>query len=206
MNTHLASSLSRLRQSMLDHDTGLVTAQRSTLTYAENQKRNEQLKALLRSKYNVTKLRGVYVENYASEDAVEVGENVFFVVDHQDTGHLRDDLIRLGDDYDQDSVLFIPQGATGGELIGTNETGWPGRGNVQFLEHPVFGRSGEFMTKVKGRPFVLNMASAEDVVDFPCDYPRGFMGEWGRRAFTGKPPLRQPKHIRHRGRLYRRKP
>jgi hypothetical protein len=187
------SSLSRLRAHMLNFDTGMVTAFRSEiteqveqvpapekrkLTRRENMQRNRKLRAELTKKYNVTAVRGKYIENYGTKDAREVGEDVFFVVDAHGTGQLERDLRRLGERYQQDSILFIPRGAESGVLIGTNHTGWPGYGKREKLGHPVFGKGGQFMTKVRGRPFVL-----EDVKrEYLKDYPRGFFGEWARET------------------------
>lgn len=181
------SSLSRLRAHMLNFDTGMVTAFRSEideggqkrkLTRAENLKRNKALRAELMKNYDITAVRGAYIENYGTKDAREVGENVFFVVDAHGTGRLEKDLRRLGERYQQDSVLVIPRGAEMGELIGTNQSGWPGFGQRVKLSHPVFGKAGQFMTKVRGRPFVLEGIESEH----PKDYPRGFFGEWARQA------------------------
>lgn len=178
-STLIEASLSRLRQHMLAHDTGTITAFRNSNTREVNQKRNAQLKAELRKTYDVTAVRGSYIEKYGTPEAVEVGENVFFVVDRSDGGTLLADLRRLGAKFDQDSILFLPKGGEEGSLWGTNESGYPGMNQQARLRNPVFGASGEFMTKVRGRPFVLRM---EDVEDFPKDYPRGFFGEWGRQA------------------------
>jgi hypothetical protein len=179
------SSLSRMRQHMLDHDTGFITAFRGevggeTVTRKQNLKRNKQLRASLQSKYNLTAVKGSYIENYGKANAKEVGENVFFVVDAKDSGSLKADLRKLGERFDQDSVLFIAKGAKDGVLIGTNREGWPGYSKTVKVGHPVFGKSGEFMTRVRGRPFVL-----ESVVlaEYECDYPRGYFGEMGRKAF-----------------------
>lgn len=176
------SGLSRCRQHMLSHDTGLITAFRhdidgEILTREQNLKRNRALLAELRSRYNVTQMKGAYIENYGSPDEKEVGENVFFVVDQSDAGRLEKDLRKLGQKWNQDSVLYVPRGAPEGYLIGTREGGYPGMGRRARLNHPVFGQGGQFMTKVKGRPFIL---VSEAVEEFLCDYPAGYFGEWGR--------------------------
>lgn len=190
------SSLSRLRSHMVNHDTGIITAFRSEvvdprtgekvqLTRKRNLERNRQLRAELLKHYDVTAVRGTYIENYGKKDAKEVGENVFFVVDAHGTGRLLKDLRRLGERFDQDSILFVPQGAEEGFLWGTNKGGWPGYGQKVKLSHPVFGRSGEFMTRVRGRPFVLESTIVEQ---WNKDYSRGFMGEWARSAIIQKDP------------------
>jgi hypothetical protein len=175
---------------MINNDTGVITAFRNSYTRSENLQRNKALRAELMRHYDVTALRGSYIENYGTPDAVEVGENVFFVVDSYGTGHLERDLRRLGERYEQDSILYVPKGAEEGYIIGTSkEAPWPGYGTREKLGHPVFGKSGEFMTKVRGRPFVLESANPVES-EHVKDYPRGFMGEWGRSAVIKNAPKR----------------
>jgi hypothetical protein len=83
-----------------------------------------------------TKVRDVYIENYLSVDTKEVGEDVFFVVDIKDKGNLWKDLRILGEEYEQDSILYIPKGAKVGKLTGTNQcpNGYPGYGSSWIKE------------------------------------------------------------------------
>lgn len=161
------SSLSRLRQHMLEHDSGTITAFRSAedcgrgekITKKQNRARNKVLLANLRKEgYSITKVKGSYIENYGTKNAEEIGEEVFFVVDINDKGNLKSKLVELGEEFEQDSVMFIPKGGKEGMLIGTNDCpdGYPGYRKVKKLKNPVFGEEGEFMTKIRGRPFVLN--------------------------------------------------
>lgn len=175
--------VSRVWRHMQEHDTGTITAFRyakdcgegDVYTKSQNKGRNKQLLAKLMSKgYSVTAVQGKYIENFGTKDAREVGENVFLVVDIKDGGSLKSDLRKFGEEFDQDSILFIPKGGKSGSLIGTNKcpNGYPGYGKVVNLKNPVFGASGEFMTKVGGRPFILK----EDIEQI---YPPGNnMGMW----------------------------
>lgn len=175
------SSLSRVYRQMLKHDSGTITAFRyardcgdgEKYTKKENMQRNKALLAKLQSlRYGVTSVKGKYIENYGSADAREVGENVFLVVDINDKGTLEKDLRKLGEEFDQDSILFIPQGAEEGRLIGTNhcENGYPGYGKIVKLKNPVFGVKGEFFTSIKGRPFILKESAVGHKL------PQGYMG------------------------------
>jgi len=75
------SSLSRLLHHMVNHDTGTITAFRSEYSYKENLQRNKLLLSKLFSLgYDVTSVKGIYVENYGTKDAVEVSENVFLLL------------------------------------------------------------------------------------------------------------------------------
>ena len=103
----------------------------------------------------VTAVKGSYIENFKSPAAVEVGEEVYLVVDLSDRNDLRKNLKSLGAEFDQDSILFVEKGGKTGELIGTNDSNFPGFDNVIKLNNPIFGENGEFFTRVNGRPFVL---------------------------------------------------
>lgn len=160
------SSLSRLWQKVQEHDTGIVTAFRDTdfcdsgVTYSksDNKKRNISLKAnLLKLGYGLTKVSGVWVQNFGSPEAKELKEDAFFVEDLRDKGRLRKDLVILGERYDQDAILFINKGGNA-ELIGTNkcESGYPGWKKVVRLPKASFGKPNEFLTKVNNRPFFFN--------------------------------------------------
>jgi len=167
-------SLSRVYTHIQEHDTGILTAFRDEKTRKENQDRNKNLLARLQANgYGVTVLEGTYIENYGSSEEVEVGENVFFVVDLKGLGNLRKDLKELGEHFDQDSILFIHKGGEEGILIGTSKrkNSFPGYEKTISLNNPIFGKSGEFMTKVRNRPFILESVNEE------IPFPNGFLGK-----------------------------
>lgn len=160
------ASLSRTYRLLQEHDGGLLTAFRyaeecgtgEQLTRMQNMQRNRSLGGKLRAAgYGYTTVKGAYIENYGSPNAREVGEQSFLVVDAQDKGTLKRTLMQLGEEFEQDSILFIPAGGQKGTLIGTNHCpdSYPGPGKSLTLGNPIFGRGGEFMTRVKGRPFIL---------------------------------------------------
>jgi hypothetical protein len=159
------SSLSRVWKHTQEHDSGTISAFRSAkdcnqgepFSKKENKDRNAKLKAKLLSKgYGVTPIKGTYIENYGSKNEKEVKEDSFLVVDLKDTGKLEQDLRKLGEEFEQDSITFQEKG---GEyyLIGTNKCpeGYPGYGKKEKLGKPMFGKSGEFHSKINGRPFVF---------------------------------------------------
>lgn len=160
------SSLSRVVHHMSNHDCGTITAFRSKegcgeandkpYSLQDNKKRNRQLYAKLESLgYGVTEVDGAYIENFGKPTAVEVKEDVYFVVDLKDRGNLEQDLVKLGEEYMQDSIMFIPKGKMG-ILIGTNKcTDFPGYGKKVPFSSRSFGKTGEFMTKVRNRPFMF---------------------------------------------------
>jgi hypothetical protein len=177
------SSLNRIRSATQSHDYGAITAFRyardcgtgERYVRRENLQRNKSLFNKLKSLgYGITAVKGAYIENYGTADAREVGESSYFVVDLQDKGSLKKDLMKLGEEFEQDSILF---GSAGSEpmLIGTSdcENAYPGMGKVVKLSGGLFGKSGEFMTRVKGRPFIFT----EDVGELECHkYPTELRG------------------------------
>jgi len=195
------SSLSRIKEHIENHDTGFITAHRREIrhldgrvekpTYKQNKSRNLRLRAELGQKYVVTKIRGIYIENYKSTDPekpeYEVREGSFFVVDINDLGDLELELRRLGKKWNQDSIMFVPKGGKNGYLWGTGNA-WPLLDQVEKFKNPVFGERGEFMSKVRGRPFIFPEIKEEDINpivigEYLPDYQRSVMGEMGRRAF-----------------------
>lgn len=162
------SSLSRVWKTTRDHDCGTISACRYATecgdgvkyTKSQNNDRTAKLKAkLLALGYGVTPIAGTYIENFGQPNAVEVKEKSFLVADIKDTGDLRKDLIKLGTEFDQDSITFQEKG---GDyfLISSNTCphGYPGEGVIGKsvkLGKPMFGKDGEFHSKINGRPFVF---------------------------------------------------
>lgn len=193
------SSLSRLWRHMQDHDSGIITTYRheeydknnkdkivKTYTKKENKARNKLLYAKLSQKYDITKVKGSYIENYGSSKAHEVGEMVWFVVDKNDTRNLEKDLRKLGQEFNQDSILYIPKGGKEGILIGTkkdkysNYYAYPDYGNKKKLLNAIWGKEGEFMTKMHGRPFYFK----EEAIHITR--PKGFFTNWGLNILSKK--------------------
>lgn len=178
------SSLSRLYQHNVNYDCGALTAFRTAAacgtgtpyTREDNRRRNRSLLAKLQVMgYSVTRITGRYPEG-----GTVTTEESFFVVDHKQTGDLEKNLRRLGELFEQDSILFIPKGAIVQQarayLIGTNhcENNWIGYGKTQPFAVGKLGRVSPIYTSyVKGRPFIF-----EDV-DHECVPPASGFGWWG---------------------------
>ena len=170
------SSLSRIYKHTLEHDSGTITAFRSArdcndgekYTNKENRKNNAILKAkLLKKGYGVTSIQGIGIENFKSDNEIEVKEQSFIVIDLKDKGTLKKDLIKLGTEFEQDAITFSVKGGKSYVLIGTNDcpNGYPGKGKVDKLGRAIFGDDGEFFSKVKGRPFVFVESASEHRLD-----------------------------------------
>ena len=178
------SGLSRVHQHINAHDTAVITAFRNDPSSDEgcynaappaeqeesplkaNKARNRNLKAtLLKMGYGVTRVDGSYIENFDDADnRKEVKEQSFFVVNLRDDPDFNNNINRLGQMFCQDSVLLIPQGGDGAFLLGTNET-WPGLGEKEDVGRFVAGKEAEFMSRVKGRPFVFREVHKQETWD-----------------------------------------
>ena len=149
------SGLARLYKHWQEHESGTISAFRGERTTSENKELSKKLKAILLSKgYSVTPIKCVFIENYNTPDTVEVKEESYFVVDIKDEGNLEKDLQELGKQFEQDSVTFSEKGGNY-FLIGTKKGGYPGLGKKEKLGSAMFGKDGEFMSKINGRPFVF---------------------------------------------------
>ena len=178
------SGLSRVHQHINAHDTAVITAFRTDPSSDEgcynaappaeqeesplkaNKARNRNLKAtLLKMGYGVTRVDGSYIENFDDADnRKEVKEQSFFVVNLRDDPNFNNNINRLGQMFCQDSVLIIPQGGDGAFLLGTNES-WPGLGEKEDVGRFVAGKEAEFMSRVKGRPFVFREVHKQETWD-----------------------------------------
>jgi hypothetical protein len=167
------SSLSRLWTHNEKHDCGVITAFRvaedcgegDKYTSSDNKKRNRSLMSKLKSKgYGLTRLKGTYPEG-----GRDTKEDSFFVVDLQENGNLLKDIKKLGAEFDQDSVLFVPKGAINGEgekafVLGTNNcpNAWPGMGTKKLFAGGKLGKSSKIYTSVvNGRPFIFETVLEE---------------------------------------------
>lgn len=179
------AGLAKVRQDMLDHDTAFITAYRgdiddtSMCVYVPkseeelserdrrdklgkkgktNKKNNKELSAyMLAQGYGVKSVQGSYIENFGSLDPEkvprEVKEASYFVTNLNDDPNFFEEIINLGKRYCQDSVILVPKGEEG-YLYGTNKT-YPGLDEKETVGKFMGGETGEFMTRIKSRPFVM---------------------------------------------------
>lgn len=173
------SSLSRLKSKIDDHSTGAITAFRGGFTKAQNQQRNKKLLSMIMQKgYQVTTVKGSYIEDFGTDKAKEVGETSFFVVNPMsgsDKGALEKDLIKFGKEFDQDSILSVRH-TEKAALIGTNGSDFPGMGKKIEVGTGKFGKSGEFFSRIKGRTF--NFSENQHVM------PTTKNGRWAMKVMS----------------------
>lgn len=160
------SSLSRIWRKYKDYDSGTISAYRGDKTTKENRENTARLRTeLVRRGFSVTAIDGVYIENYGAPNAREVNEKSFIVFDYQQRGNLKQTLIELGIKYEQDCVTFNHVKSGVYYLLGTKEGVHPGYGVELPLGKPMFGEGGEFLSRVKGRPFVFKKLSESRIID-----------------------------------------
>jgi len=158
------SSLSRILSHMKTNDTGIISAFRyardcgigEIYSLIDNKKRNRLLQVKLHSLgYSITSIKGTYIENYKTKNEIEVKENAFFVSDVNNRGTLLNDLKTLGEEFEQDSILFIPMGGEYSELVGVSDCkdSYPGKNIVKKIGIRQMGEKGEFFSKIVNRPF-----------------------------------------------------
>lgn len=106
-NLHDSGCISAFREEYGDiiHDKNTNKKRLKNISQT-NRKRNAELRnKLLELGYSITKQMGAYMET-----DYPIREESILVVDINDTGNLRNDLIELGTYYGQDSILFKPAG------------------------------------------------------------------------------------------------
>jgi len=192
INTYIdKSSLSRIWIHNLKHDCGAMTAFRKArdcgdgelYTKKENKARNKSLLAKLKSKgYGVTSLKGSYPEG-----GITGKEESFFIVDLNDKGRLLYELKKFGEEFEQDSVLFIPTGSIDNRvkafLIGTNycDDNWLGFGKTEVFNKGKIGYDSPIYTsKVNGRPFIF------ENIDREISDPDNGFGYWSLNIIANK--------------------
>ena len=172
------SSLSRVHKHVSEHDCAILTAfrgdpkdnsscadgQQAPATYQDdkldtdsiNKLNNRDLRAvLLKSRYGVTDVDGSFIEDFGELKAKEVSEDSLFAVNLNDDPGFVDNIKKFGKRYCQDSILIIPKGGKDAYLSGTNNSSFPGLDADIIVGSLTLGRSAEFMTKVRGRPFTM---------------------------------------------------
>lgn len=132
------SSMTRFLRKFEQYDGAIITAHRGNFVKRENQQRNRELFAMLNSKgYSITSVKGSYIENFGHDTQQEVSEHSFVVVNHNDDRDFINVILKLGEKFDQDSILEIKRGSPPAALLhGTSrrEDAWPSYGQTHTLD------------------------------------------------------------------------
>ena len=148
-NVLTESSLSRLMRHRDSHDTGCITAFRYNIPKKKALELNAQLEKELQSMgYGTTHVTGFYQEQ---EMETASKEDSLFVTDLEDKGTLKQDLMKLGREFNQETILFKPKGQ-GARLIRTTEAAF-GRESEQSTGTEWGKHSSAAWTQINGRDF-----------------------------------------------------
>lgn len=151
-NTINESSLSKLKNYYDNYECAMLSAFRGSNTKAENMSLSRELKSKLESKgYSVIRVTGVYVENYKTPEAKEVNEVSYFVVNHKNDSNFIKNIINFGKEYNQDCIFVWDLKKP--YLYGTNNADFPGLDKKVYQGNMFFSKTGEFMSRINGRPF-----------------------------------------------------
>lgn len=168
-----AASLSRIWEHATQNDyaCAMISASRGRYTKLENLKRTYDLSRRLKEEgYSFISTRGAYIEGFDTPQAKEVEEDSFFVIGNtKDFEQFKDDMVNLGQEFNQDSVAIInpEHNAT---IVGTqdfDEDGnpvSPGYGNEWDIGtfHPT--QIGQFYSKWKNKKFEFRSHSSVDTL------------------------------------------
>lgn len=150
------SSLSRLYKHYLEHDSGTISGHRGENTKSQNQENNKKLKNyLLANGYSVTQIQGSYEETTKDGKKKIVKEMSFIVIDINDTGKLKKVLIAAGKRFGQEAITFSNKNGDYYLIMCDDES------EIK-LGKPMFGKNGEIISKISGRPFIFSESEEID--------------------------------------------
>ena len=145
-----------------------ITAFCRNNTQDQNRARNKELMQYLIGKgYSVNKIQGNYIEDFGTDNEKEVGKDSFFVsANGKDADQFMNDIIKLGECYEQDSVLIIPESGKDAYLCGINAADFPGKGEKLVARNSHFGHSAsQFLSGIKNRTFTFENVEPPQTVN-----------------------------------------
>lgn len=135
---------------------GMITAFRWNFDLKQNLARNKQLEAAIRSAgYGFFRMEGHYIEGFGTDNEQPVKEQSFFVIGDDDHATFKLFLKQQGTRFEEDSIFYYDPEKKRGFLVGTNNTGFPGKNKELDVGkwHP--SKVGEFYSKMKRQTFVF---------------------------------------------------
>ena len=222
------SSINRMLQWLKDCDCAFITAFRKELkdvrdmdatylgpdeknkwqvgkqfTHEENRQKNKLMVAeLLQLGYGVTKVKGIYPEGMKDESS----EESYLVVNRNNDANFLNNLLRISEYYNQDSLYYKERGKTKGNLIGTNSCGWPEYHQKGEDSELKTGTASNYMSRMGNKAFSFVGKDAEKVNNRKeamdsIEKSRGTDDEWRQRywqdndgtSFRGRKELRKQK-------------
>jgi hypothetical protein len=152
------TSLTRIMSKSKKGGMAIMSAQRGDKSKAENKARSKQLEKDVRGAGlpGPTKVAGRYTENPGTSQEKKVGEKSHVITPgKKGKRKFKKAIEKLGQKYNQDSVLIQRKAGGSSTLKGTSKTSWPGKGKNVKIGSMKPGRTGEFDTKVKNKTFTV---------------------------------------------------
>jgi hypothetical protein len=154
------------------YDSGIISAFRTSTTNCvgvdiglilnenDNKSRNKHLIAtLMFLGYGIVRIKGTYVDFFLTNNRIEVKEDSYFVVNLSNDPMFIKNIKKLGEVFCQDNVLIIECGGNHNYFVGTNNSVFPGFGEV--ISVGTFkAETEQDLTEFEGRPFALDTFSS----------------------------------------------
>jgi hypothetical protein len=157
------------------YDSGIISAFRTSATNCvggdiglilnenDNKSRNKHLIAtLMFLGYGIVRIKGTCVDFFLSNNRIVVKEDSYFVVNLSNDPMFIKNMKKLGQLFCQDSVLIIERGGNHNYFVGTNNSVFPGFGEVVSV--------GTFKPEIEqdlieseNRPFTLDTFSSVQI-------------------------------------------
>lgn len=140
-------------------------------TRTEKRERNRELSAtLIRLGYGVTKVHGVFVENYKKDNARLENEDSFMVINRNNDPDFYDVIFSLSEFYNQDCFCYKEKDSDAGYIVGTNKSDFPGYGNIVRNGKLITGVKNEFMTRLGNKGFAFTDIPEEELEPFETSH------------------------------------
>lgn len=140
-------------------------------SHKENRERNRELgAALLKLGYGITKVGGVYVENFGKPNSRLSNEESFLVVNKNDDPDFYNSIFKLSEHFNQDCFCYKAKGDDIGYNIGTNGADYPGYNNKVRNGKFVTGVKNEFMTRLKNKGFAFTDKNKDELEPFSTSH------------------------------------
>lgn len=148
------SSLSRIIDKSKDFECVTISAFRGKNTKSVNELQSKRMLRMLKSlDYSITTIIGQY-EEIQDGKPVLVKEQSYFVANHKNDPNFLDQMKKIGELFDQDSICVIEKGFKSAYLYGTNKTGYPGYGKVdKFSNVTIDTIEKKYFTAIGGKSF-----------------------------------------------------
>lgn len=177
------SSINRITHWIENHEIALITAFRGKkenvedenavkdddksvgyrYTHKGNHERNRELgAALLSLGYGITKVGGVFIENFGMDNSSLSNEESILVVNKENKDGFFDNIFKLSELYNQDCFCYKAKNDDVGYNIGTNTSDYPGYGNRIRNGKFTVGVKNMFMTRLGDKGFAFTDAENPD--------------------------------------------